>query len=224
MQAVFVLGILMLTVVALGVTCLLVPRVFTRPRESLRAVKWYLLYFAAIGMGFMLVEVSLMQRLIVVLGHPTYGLSVVLFALLLGSGAGSFLTRGVTETNVGRSSQVRLLMLLAALVVLGLVLPLVLTRLQAQPVSVRAATAAVFLAAIGVLMGQAFPLGMKLAAGQERLTLWLWGVNGAMSVCASVLAVVIALSVSISAAFWTGFVSYALALFAAARIRPNARA
>jgi hypothetical protein len=219
-----VLGILMVTVIALGVTCLLVPRIFTRPRESLRAVKWYLLYFAAIGMGFMLVEVSLMQRLIVVLGHPTYGLSVVLFALLLGSGAGSFLTRGVTEANVGRSSQVRLLMLLAALVIVGIVLPLVLTRLQAQPVLVRAGTAAVFLAAIGLLMGQAFPLGMKLAAGQERLTLWLWGVNGAMSVCASVLAVVIALSVSISAAFATGAVCYALALLAATRIRPNARA
>jgi hypothetical protein len=224
MQAVFVLGILMVTVIALGVTCLIVPRVFTRPRQSLSAIKWYLLYFAAIGLGFMLVEVSLMQRLIVVLGHPTYGLSVVLLALLLGSGVGSFLTRGVSDANVGSSSRIRLAALLGALVVLGIVLPLVLTQLQAQPVSVRAATAAVFLAGIGLLMGQAFPLGMKLATGKEQLTLWLWGVNGAMSVCASVLAVVIALSVSISAAFWTGFLAYALALLAAIRIQPHARA
>ena len=172
----------------------------------------------------MLVEVSLMQRLIVVLGHPTYGLSVVLLALLLGSGVGSFLTRGVSDANVGSSSRIRLAALLGALVVLGIVLPLVLTQLQAQPVSVRAATAAVFLAGIGLLMGQAFPLGMKLATGKEQLTLWLWGVNGAMSVCASVLAVVIALSVSISAAFWTGFLAYALALLAAIRIQPHARA
>lgn len=68
-------------------------------------------------------------------------------------------------------------------------------------------------------MGQAFPLGMKLAAGRERLTLWLWGVNGAMSVCASVLAVVIALSASISAAFWTGCACYGVALLAAIRIQ-----
>ena len=224
MQAVFVLGILMITVIVLGATCLVVPRVFTRPRERLDAIKWYLLYFAAIGLGFMLIEVSLMPRLIVVLGHPTYGLSVVLFALLLGSGVGSFLTRGVSDANAGRVTTLRLLYLLAALVVIGFVLPWLLTRLQAESVSYRAITAAVFLFGIGLLMGQAFPLGMKLAAGKERLTLWLWGVNGAMSVCASVLAVVIALSVSISAAFATGALAYALAMFAASRIRPQTRA
>jgi hypothetical protein len=60
---------------------------------------------------------------------------------------------------------------------------------------------------------------MRLAAGHEAHTQWLWGVNGAMSVCASVLAIVIALSWSISAAFWTGAAAYGLALLSAWRIR-----
>ena len=71
------------------------------------------------------------------------------------------------------------------------------------------------LAPIGLFMGMAFPLGMRLASGRtQALTPWLWGINGAASVCASVLAVVIALYASISAAFWTGVGCYAVALLA----------
>ena len=78
----------------------------------------------------MLIEISLMQRLIVVLGHPTYGLSVVLFALLLGSGAGSFLTRNVTVETAGRAGRVRLAWLVATLVVVALGAPPAIRSLQ----------------------------------------------------------------------------------------------
>jgi hypothetical protein len=65
----------------------------------------------------------------------------------------------------------------------------------------------------GLFMGMAFPLGMKLAARRARdLTPWLWGLNGAASVLASVLSVCIALTWSISTAFWTGWVCYVTAL------------
>jgi hypothetical protein len=68
---------------------------------------------------------------------------------------------------------------------------------------------------LGLFMGMAFPLGMRLASGRTpALTPWLWGINGATSVCASVLAIVIALSSSISAAFWTGVACYGAALIA----------
>ena len=67
------------------------------------------MFFIAIGLGFMLIETSQMQRLIIALGHPTYGLSVVLFALLLSSGIGSYLTAGVTERTGGGVGRSRLL-------------------------------------------------------------------------------------------------------------------
>jgi hypothetical protein len=80
---------------------------------------------------------------------------------------------------------------------------------------VRIAVAAALLSVMGVLMGTAFPLGMRLAMASRRdLTAWLWGINGATSVLASVLAVVIAMAVGISAAFWTGVAAYVLALCA----------
>jgi hypothetical protein len=71
----------------------------------------------------------------------------------------------------------------------------------------------------GLLLGQAFPIGMKLAHGREELTPWLWGINGALSVCGSVLAVVLALTWSISTAFWVGCACYAVALLAVIRLR-----
>jgi len=68
---------------------------------------------------------------------------------------------------------------------------------------------------IGLCMGMAFPLGMKVAAkAKPALTPWLWGVNGATSVCASVLALAIAFSSSISTSFWIGFGCYVLAFAA----------
>ncbi len=79
----------------------------------------------------------------------------------------------------------------------------------------RIGVSAALLGLMGVFMGMAFPLGMRLAMrSQSRLAPWLWGVNGAMSVLASVLAVVIAIAAGISASFWTGVASYALATVA----------
>jgi hypothetical protein len=218
MQAVFVLGMLMITVLALGSVCLLVPR-FARPRVTLGDVRWYLAYFAAIGLGFMLIEIALMQRLILLLGHPTYGLSVVLFALLLGGGAGSLLTRNVTIEAAPAAARMRLTWLAVVVIAIGIATPFATSALETSSIAVRASAAAALLFGAGLLMGQAFPLGMRLAAGREHLTPWLWAMNGAMSVCASVLAVVIALSWSISAAFWTGCACYLIALLAAVRIR-----
>ena len=79
----------------------------------------------------------------------------------------------------------------------------------------RILTAICLLFPLGLLMGMAFPLGMRLAAGRATaLTPWLWGVNGATSVSAAVLAVAIALTWSISTAFWAGVLAYVVALAA----------
>jgi len=170
------------------------------------------LFFAAIGLGFMLVETSQMQRLIVVLGHPTYGLTVVLFSLLLASGLGSWLTTKIGGEIRGRSGVVVLLALVGVLLAFGVVTPALAHRTEGAGTAARIAVSALVLSVPGVLMGMAFPLGMRLSSDRASLTPWLWGVNGATSVCASVLAVAIALGTTISTAFWTGWVCYAVAL------------
>jgi hypothetical protein len=219
MQAVFVLGVLMLTVIALGAACVFLPAWLTRARVRVRSSRAFLVYFAAIGLGFMLIEISQMQRLNIVLGHPTYGLTVVLFALLLSSGVASFLTRTVSPERAPEVGPVRLAWLVAVLLAFGFVTPLAVGYFEASTTGVRAAAAGTLLFVPGLLLGQAFPIGMKLAHGREELTPWLWGINGALSVCGSVLAVVLALTWSISTAFWVGCACYAVALLAVIRLR-----
>jgi hypothetical protein len=174
-----------------------------------------LLFFGAIGVGFMLVETSQMQRLIIALGHPTYALSVVLFALLLSSGLGSYLTSAVGADGIGRAGAIRLAALVAVLLLIGAATPAVVRATMAASTPVRIAAAVGLLFPGGLMMGMAFPLGMKLAASRAAvLTPWLWGVNGAASVLASVLSVCIALSWSISAAFYAGCLAYVVAVLA----------
>jgi len=212
---------LLVTVLVLTTLCVVVPLWLTTDRAALRGAGPLFVYFAAIGLGFMLVEISQMQRLIIFLGHPTYGLSVVLFAMLLSSGIGSLLSGAMG--GAGRRAGAPLAALVGVLAVFGVATPLAIHAFEAATTPGRIAVAVVILFPIGLLMGMAFPLGMRLAsAGAPALTPWLWGVNGATSVCASVLAVAIALNAGIAISFWTGVACYVAAAlaYAVARGRP----
>ncbi|MET0215775.1 MAG: hypothetical protein ABW292_22385, partial [Vicinamibacterales bacterium] len=217
MKAVATLAVLLVTVSFLTAVCILLPLWLTRDRVNLSGAGALLVYFVSIGLGFMLIETSQMQRLIIALGHPTYGLSVVLFALLLSSGIGSYLTAGITEPSAARLGRGRLLAAVAVLAVFGLITPTVVRWIEPMTTSVRILAAVALLFPAGLTMGMAFPLGMKLAAGRASdLTAWFWGLNGAASVMASVLSVCIALTWSISTAFWVGWLCY-VAAYAAFR-------
>ncbi len=207
LKAVVMLCALLAGVVALTVACLAVPVGLAARRADLRGSIPYLLFFTCIGLGFMLVELSQVQRLIIFLGHPTYGLSVVLFSLLLAGGAGSLATRSPGTW--------RLAALLLALLLFGGATPRVIEAFAASQTPVRILVATGLLLPIGFFMGMAFPAGMGAAGARfPGMAPWFWGVNGAASVCASVLATAIALSFGIAAAFWTGFGCYVLALAA----------
>jgi len=227
MKAVATLAILLATVTVLTALCILLPLWLTRDRVTLSGAGPLFLFFIMVGLGFMLIETSQMQRLIIALGHPTYGLTVVLFALLLSSGAGSFLTSGVTEGSAPTIGPRRLLATIAILAVFGFITPAVVRWIEPMTTFVRISVATALLFPAGLMMGMAFPLGMKLAARRaNELTPWFWGLNGAASVLASVVSVCISLTWSISAAFWTGWLCYAVAFISisrAARVAPHAR-
>jgi hypothetical protein len=213
MTAVGILGVLLVTVIALTGACLLVPWIVAGSKDpALRErAGSHLTFFAAIGFGFMLVEISQVQRLAIFLGHPVYGLSVVLFSLLLASGVGSLSTRNVSGQP--RRARLRMALLLATLIVFGALTPSAIRHDAAASTPIRIAISVAILAPLGFFMGMAFPIGMARALREKpALAPWLWAINGAASVCASVLAVVIALGAGISVAFWVGAACYALAL------------
>jgi hypothetical protein len=184
------------------------------------------LAFAAIGLGFMLVEIAQMQRLILLLGHPTFSLSVVLFGLLIASGLGSFATGRVTAGHFSQVARGRLLVLIGVLTVVGLLTPLATRAFQGYATPIRITVALLLLMPAGFFMGMAFPLAMKIGlARKPSLTPWLWGINGATSVTASVLAVMISSAWGISVAWWTGVGCYLVAAMtivaSARRLQPE---
>jgi hypothetical protein len=210
--AVYILSVLTVSVVGLALLALLVPLVITRRGVSLGAAWPLFVYFAAIGLGYLLVEVSQLQRLMIFLGHPTYGVTVVLFTLLAGSGAGSFTSHSLGASRRWGGRGARLVGLLLALIGYGVVTPVVLHACQAFPTPARVLLVMLLLFPVGFLMGMPFPLGMEWASDRNPdLKPWLFGLNGAMSVAASVLAVVIALNSGITAAFAAGLAAYAAA-------------
>jgi hypothetical protein len=214
LRAVTLLGILLATVTLLTLACVIVPLLLRRPPAHPRTLLPWLLLFSGIGAGFMLVEISQMQRLTVFLGHPVYALTVVLFTLLLFGGLGSFTTQRIRDDALPRAAAVRLGALLAMLAIFAFLTPLATSAFAAAPTPTRILVSVGLLAPLGFLMGMPFPIGLRAAtrdANARTTTPWLWGVNGATSVVASVLTVVIAMSAGISAAFWTGIGCYGVA-------------
>ncbi|HQH26261.1 MAG TPA: hypothetical protein PLP17_02605 [Oligoflexia bacterium] len=173
--------------------------------------------FGFIGLGYLLIEIAQMQRLIIFLGHPVYGLTAVLFALLLTGGIGSFLTRWCSICGKERK---QLLWLFCTLIfVLGLsgvLTPAIIAKYRGCSTPVRLLVSVLSVAPIGLLMGMPFPwLMQSIRAKENSLRPWLWGVNGAASVSASILAALISLCAGISASYWIGVICYAGAALSA---------
>jgi hypothetical protein len=170
-------------------------------------------YFALLGLGYLCVEIPLLQQFILFLGHPAYATATVLFALLLFSGVGSLLSR-----RVG----LRLVLLLLPLLVVGYAfgLPALFAAALAAPLGGRLIVAVLALAPPGLLMGMPFPKGLALLEQDApALIAWAWGVNGAVSVVASILAALLALSFGFSTVLAVGASCYVGAWVTARAIR-----
>ena len=180
-----------------------------RPAASWRAT----LYFAAIAVGYMAVEIALLQKFGVFLGHPNYALSVVLAALLLSTGAGA-LASGVLVRALGRlrfaSYALAFVLLVAHLVVFPRLLGWV-----GLSFAVRAAMVFALVAPVGVLLGIFMPWGLdRLKETSPALAPWAWGINGIFSVLAPVLSVAFAMSWGSGALMLTAIPAYLAAAFA----------
>ena len=173
------------------------------------------LYFGLLGLGYLCVEIPLLQRFILFLGHPAYAMATVLFALLLFSGLGSLFSRRVP---------LWLALILLPLLVGGytLGLPILFDAALAAPLWGRLLIAVAALAPPGLLMGMPFPKGLALLERRSPapvLIAWAWGVNGAISVVASILAALLALSYGFSAVLAVGVGCYLGAWITASIIR-----
>jgi len=183
------------------------PSVWHVPRRLIGAGT---VYFLLIGFGFMLVEIGVIQRLSLFLGHPVYGLAVSLFAIILSTGIGSLISDGLPLSNPRRLI-VWSGALTVYLVALPFWLPIFVGAFEASPIVIRAAAAVLMLVPLGLLMGFGFPTGMALVnALDRRPTPWFWAINGAAGVLAASIAVAVNIAFSIRTSIWLSAVCYLL--------------
>jgi hypothetical protein len=173
-----------------------------------------LVYFVAIGLGYILVEITFIQRFVLFLGHPTYALTVVVFLMLLSSGAGSVASRRWI-TNPARV-WLPLIVVVSALMIYVWILPPILNRLVGAPFPAKLFISAFILAPLGFVMGMPFPAGLRALAanrGKKGDSIeWAWAMNAASSVLGSVLAIVIAIQFGLNITLICGAAAYLLAL------------
>jgi hypothetical protein len=222
-------GAVLFSALALALTCsvlgIFIPlivwqiRVRRRPREMRRGTVRFALYFGAIGFGYIAIELNLIQKYALFMGHPVYALGVILAGLLIMSGIGSGLSAWMRWSKV---SLAVLFLALAAVAAVTMSLSGVLFDLFAgRSLQLRAAAMLAVLAPLGILMGMPFPIGLR-RAGLDRSDLipWLWGINGFTSVIGSIGATMLAIAFGYNSATVAGIAAYLIALLAAGRIPP----
>jgi hypothetical protein len=181
---------------------------------SLREIVISAAFFAFVGLAFMQVEVGQIERLTVMLGNPTYSLSVVLFALLLASGIGSYLAevlqrKGHDPVSLLRQGLISSMILVAVSALASLFL---LQSLAAAQTSLRIIAAIALVSIPALFMGWGFPLGMTIFTRKNpNAGAWFWAINGTASVLGSVLAAIFSITLGITATMMIGSGFYFLA-------------
>jgi spermidine synthase len=191
-----------------------------------------LLYFIAVGLGYIMVEIAFIQRFVLFLGHPTYALTVVIFLLMLSSGAGSLFSRlWLPRTDLG---WVPLALVIVTLLADVFFLPSRLAALVGLTFANRLLVSGVILIPLGFVMGMPFPTGLRALAAMPALEFpggqgacdnaveWAWAMNAAASVLGSVLAMVIAIQFGLTVTLACGAGAYLLALALMPALRAKA--
>ncbi len=200
----------------------------TRSGRSLRV-----LYFVAIGLGYIMVEIALIQRFVLFLGYPTYALTVVVFLMLLSSGLGSLVSRRwfSEPTRVALA----LGFIVAGLAIYVFVLPRWLDAMIGLPFAAKLLISGLLLIPLGFAMGMPFPSGLRALApqkvqprellgapetgGEYGAVEWAWAMNAAASVLGSVLAIIVAIQFGLNATLACGAVAYIGAMLLLPRFR-----
>ena len=167
-------------------------------------------YFVLIGFGFMLVEITLMQIMSMFLGHPIYGLGIVLFSLILSTGIGSAISEALPIV-----SKKRLMIWLALIAGYTFILSHNIQQVMENFVEAdfipRVLICIGMIMPLGLLLGFGFPTGIRLVQlNSSRMTTWFWAVNGAAGVVASALAILISIGWGLDKTLMLAGILYAL--------------
>ena len=207
-------------IAVLAAVLILLPLRRLRHRGAVTPGRWrWFTWFAALGVGFMFLEIALMQKLTLFLGHPAYALSVVLTGVLAFSGVGSLLS-GRMQPRARN-----LTLVVCGIAIIGLAYSLWLgtwlDSLLGLSFSMRVGAALLLLAPISLLLGMPFPLGIRALEGAApTLVPWGWAVNGFLSVLSSMLATLTAMQTGFATLMLAAAFIYIIGMVALRRMLP----
>jgi hypothetical protein len=200
LQGEFLVPLILVQSIIIAFILILLPIfVFRKAKNKMRAFSSRIfLYFSLIGMAFMFLEITFIQKFILFLGHPLYSVSIIIFSLLFSSGLGSFFSKRILGQNLKRNLK-RSLILCAGLIVLYLfLLPFLYESLIGISLTLKIITTFLVIFPLGFMMGFPFPTGVRMLDQEDkRLIPWAWATNAFSSVINSIFALIVA--------FWGGY-------------------
>jgi hypothetical protein len=201
-------GLMGISLAATAVILLLPPFVLGSRLPKEPGVQRLLLYFLFIGIGYILVQVALIQKFVMLLGHPTYALTVIIFSMLVFSGLGSFFSRRFVRSDDSRLQ--RTLVLVAVLVaVLAFATPVISDAGIIWPLPLKMLVTALMIAPAAFLMGMPFPSGLtRLEQEHPASVRWAWALNAAASVLGSASAIFLAIYLGLRETLLVGGLMY----------------
>jgi hypothetical protein len=193
---------------------LVIPFIWLRKSSEKSSLKVFsiVIYFASLGAGFILIELVLLQKLILLLGNPTTTFAILLFTMLLSSGIGSLVSTRFVKIGIKNITFV-----ITGIVAIGflyvVMLPNVIYSVISEDFAVKVIVSIAILIPIGFLMGMPLPTGMRVLKSHLPTYIpWMWAINGAFSVLGAVLSVVIGILYGASYAMGMGILIYLAAL------------
>lgn len=209
-KATFNLFVIIIFSLLMVVSVIVIPLLKTVEDKGSLFVKAGTLYFILIGLGFMLIEISLLQALGIFLGHPIYGLSVVLFSLIISAGVGSLLSDKIPLKTLPMQ-MIWCLLVCGYALFLAIILPRIFVDYAEMEISNRVLLSVAIIFPAGALMGFGFPTGLSLTEKFDtRATAWFWGINGAAGVLGSSIGIAFNIAIGIDKTLMIGGFCYAL--------------
>ena len=206
---------LLYSVLIINILILLIPYYFMKKtvnKKNKQILMLNLLLFSCIGIGFIIIEISLFQKLILYLGSPTVSLSILLCSLLIGMGIGSYFSKKILNHYEIKKIKYASIAILTYGLLIYQVLPLVLMPLLQYGIFYRVIASIVSILPLGLFLGIPFPTAITLLDKRDlkKYIPWMYGLNGTMTVLGSVSAVIVSMVYGFTQAFLFGLGFYLL--------------
>ncbi len=205
-------GLIAVSIVATLVILALPPVLLGSRLPHEPGIRRFLLYFLCIGAGYILIQVALIQKFVLFLGHPTYALTVIIFSMLVSSGLGSYFSRKVTIGS-DRRLAITLVTVFGLIVLLALIASPLTAAGVGLPKPVKFLITVLMISPVGFVMGMPFPTALyRLEQWHKPSVRWAWSLNAASSVLGSAAAIFLAIYLGLQVTLLVGGSLYLIAL------------